>query len=54
MATVMERTAHSVNRMACSLCIISIYFLVVSHVGFEGWTLVLIPLVPGHCWLSGE
>ena len=27
----------------------SICALVVSHFGFEGWTLVLITSVPGHC-----
>ena len=47
MATFWERAAHSVYRM------LSLYFdiviLVIFHFGFEGGTLVLIALVPGHC-----
>ena len=48
MATVWERTAHSVYSM------FSLYFdiviLVISHFGFEGETLVLIAAVSGHCF----
>ena len=42
MATFWERAAHSVNRM------MSLLYLV-SHLGFEGGTLVLIATVTGHC-----
>ena len=46
MATFWERAAHSVYLM------FSLYFglfviLVISHFGFDGWTLVLIASVPG-------
>ena len=47
MASYRERTAHSVNRMFSLLCVF--VALVVSHFGFDGWTLVLIASVPGHC-----
>ena len=47
MATVWEKSAHSVNRMFSLLCLF--VALVVSHLGFEGRTLVLIASVPGHC-----
>ena len=39
MATFWERAAHSVNRMF----LLYFMFLVVSHFGFEGGILVLIP-----------
>ena len=35
---------------SCSLCILTYCSsLVISHFGFEGWTLVLMASVPGHC-----
>ena len=34
----------------CSLCILTCNF-VISHLGFEEWTLDLIAPVPGHCYL---
>ena len=46
MATFWDRAAHSVY------CMFYLYFdliLVISNFGFEGGTLVLIALVPGHC-----
>ena len=49
MATFPEGTAHSnINRMF-SLYYVYLYFLFFYHFGFEGETLVLIALVPGHC-----
>ena len=47
MATVLERAAHSDNRMFSLLCLF--VALVVVHFGVEGRTLVLIVSVPGHC-----
>ena len=47
MASYWERAAHSVNRMFSLFCVF--VALVVSHFGFDGWTLVLIASVPGHC-----
>ena len=47
MVTFWKRTAHSVNRLFSFLCIF--VALVVSHLGFEDRTLVLIASVPGHC-----
>ena len=49
MATFWEKAAHSVNRMFSLLCLY--VALVVFHFSFEGGTLVLIALVPGHCLL---
>ena len=49
MVTFWERAVHSVNRMFSLLCLF--VALVVSHFGFEGWTLVLITSVPGHCFI---
>ena len=43
MATFWERAAHSVYHL------FSLYFIVISHFGFEGRTLVLIASVPGLC-----
>ena len=47
MATFRERAVHTVNHM------LTLYYdfviLVVSHFDFEGRTLVLNALVPGHC-----
>ena len=48
MATFWERAAHSVNRMFY-LYFDLLYFLVISHFGFKGGTLVLIASVIGHC-----
>ena len=48
MATFWQRAAHSFYRMF-SLYFDLWYFLVISHFGFEGGTLVLIASVPGHC-----
>ena len=47
MATFCERTAHSVNRMYYCLCLF--VALIVSHICFDGRTLVLIASVPDHC-----
>ena len=49
MATFWERAANSVfqSYFPC-LCIFVV--LVVSHLGFEDENLVLIALVPGHCF----
>ena len=49
MATFWERATHSVNR------VFSLYWLfvilVISHLSFDGKTLVLIATAPGHCSL---
>ena len=47
MATVLERAAHSGNRMFSLLCLF--VALVVVHFCIEGRTLVLNVSVPGHC-----
>ena len=47
MATFWERAAYSFYRVFSLLCLF--VALVVSHIGFEGRTLVLIASVPGHC-----
>ena len=46
MSTFLKRAAHSVNHMCPMLCLF--VALVVSDFGFEGRTLVLIALFPGH------
>ena len=46
MATFWKRAAHSVYLMFLYFDIVN---LVISHFGFEGGTLVLFALVPGHC-----
>ena len=48
MATFLERAANSVNHMFPLLCIFVVS--VVSHLGFEDGTFVLITPVPGHCF----
>ena len=48
MATFWERAALSVYRIF-SLYFDLLQFLVISHCGFEGRTLVLIASVPAHC-----
>ena len=45
MTTFWGRVAYSVNRVFV-LC--PVVILVISHFGFEGETLILIALVPGH------
>ena len=45
--TFWERAAHSVDRIVCSLCIISIVILVIYHC----FVSVLIEPVPGYCLL---
>ena len=48
MATFLERAANSLT--ICSLFTLCLFvILVVSHLGFEGWTLVLIALVRVLC-----
>ena len=44
MATFGKRAAHSIVFVICLFVI-----LVGSHVGFEGWAVVLIAPIPGHC-----
>ena len=47
MVTFCERAPHSVNHIFSLYCLFVI--LVVSCVGFESGTVVLIALIPGHC-----
>ena len=49
MASFLESAAQSVNRMFSLLCLFVV--LVVSYSGFEDGNLVLIPPVPGNCFL---
>ena len=49
MATFLERATHSVNRVCSLYCLFVI--LVISHLSFDGKTLVLIAPAPGHCSL---
>ena len=49
LATVWEIPAHSVDHMFSDYIVI--HALVISHFGFEGWSLDLIALVPDLCIL---
>ena len=50
MATFWEIAAHSVD--ICSLCIMTICnIVVISHLGFEGWSWVLFATVSDFCIL---
>ena len=49
MTTFWERAAHSVYHIHVLFVFLLIVILVISHLSFEGGTLVLIASVPGHC-----
>ena len=51
MATLWERAAHSVYHMLSLYFVFCIFIIniVISRIGFEGGTLVLISSVLGHC-----